>query len=365
MAGRDPVSQAQPVEGAVPEQRRYVVTISPVESHTYHFHLVDAVGLENSQPVRLSLQVIDDEAPRARLKVPGVGYMITPEAVLPIELEFTDTYGLATAEWVYRIRREEIEEQPHIAPSFEPYMTTLSTSLLWPVSSEGVVPGERLTLFSRATDYNTVTGPNVGQSHEVTMQVVTQDELLAELARREQELRMDFERLIDAQERLRGRLLTVLGRFPDPGPLATLAEAAAPLERSQRNIAGSINVIRQQFERILAELGVNQLDTDIVHRRLGEGIIDPLTRLAKRDLISAADTIRGWSTDGSPDAASRIDSQQIALLSQLRAILANMLQWEGYQEVVNMLRDIVRLQGELNAESRRTVEEHASEIFDD
>ncbi len=195
--------------------------------------------------------------------------------------------------------------------------------------------------------------------------MVTKDELLAELARREQEYRMDFERLVDAQEQLRGRLLTVSGRFDQPDGADRLAAGLAPLERRQRNIAGSINVLRQQFEQILAELRVNQLATAASRERLGDGIISPLTRLAKRDLVIAADTLRQWARDRTPETASTIDPQQVALLSQMREILANMLQWEGYQEAVTMLRDILRLQAELREESKSILQERAGDVFDE
>ena len=164
---------------------------------------------------------------------------------------------------------------------------------------------------------------------------------------------------------MRGALLTVLGRFRRVGSGETLASDLAPLERRQRTITGSVNIIRQQFEQILAELQVNHLDTLDEHERLGGGIIEPITGLAKRDLVEAADTIRQWSREGSAEKASLVDPQQVAILSQMRNVLASMIQWEGYQEIVKMLRDIIRIQRELHTETRRTIEDQAGDVFDE
>ena len=60
-----------------------------------------------------------------------------------------------------------------------------------------------------------------------------------------------------------------------------------------------------------------------------------------------------------------MDPQQVALLSQMRAILANMLQWEGYQEAVNMLRDILRLQQELRTETKDAAGKQGTGVFDE
>jgi len=64
-------------------------------------------------------------------------------------------------------------------------------------------------------------------------------------------------------------------------------------------------------------------------------------------------------------AAEQVDATQADLVAKLRAVLAAMLQWEGYQEVVSMLRDILRLQEELNAESQGEAVGGLDDIFDE
>ncbi len=350
---------------AVADGDRYLVTITPTETQTYHFSLVDPFGLEDKQPVRFAIRVMKDEPPRVRIKLPGVGEMITPEAVLPIEVEFTDTYGLASAEVVFQVTHEDTREGLIPLTTFRPYLTTLTESVSWPVASATVEPGDRLTLFARAKDFDDVSGPNSAESPPVTMRVVTRDELLAELARREQEFRLDFERLIDLQEQLRSRLLTLIGLSQTEESTEEFTTLISTLERRQRSLAGSVNVVRQQVEQILTELRINQLSTQAVEERMGIGIAEPLARLTTRDLPFAADTIRRWSHGPQGDAGPMVDPQQVALLSQMRAILANMLQWEGYQEAVNMLRDILRLQNELRTETKDAAQKEGSGVFDD
>ncbi len=355
------VNDSRETHGAL----RFAVTVQPEETHTYHFAMVDEQGLENRQPVRFSLRILEDEAPRVRLRLTGVGEMVTPDAILPIGVEFNDTYGLATAELVHQLEGDQTNEALIPLPTFRPGTTNFATSLSWALTTISASPGNRLTLFARASDFDDVSGPNRAQSPQISMRVVTKDELLAELARREQEYRMDFERLVEAQEQLRGRLLTALGRFNQPDGPEQLAATLAPLERRQRNIAGSVNVLRQQFEQILTELRINQLATTAAEQRLGEGIVDPFTQLGKRDLVIAADALRQWARDASPETGSTIDPQQVALLSQMRQILANMLQWEGYQEAVTMLRDVLRLQAELRDETKSNLQDRAGDVFDD
>ena len=176
---------------------------------------------------------------------------------------------------------------------------------------------------------------------------------------------MDFERLIDAQEQLRSRLLTLIGLSTTEGGSEEFASTIATLERRQRSITGSVNVVRQQVEQVLTEHRINQMATQTVEERLGLSIAEPLSRLTTRDLPEAADTVRRWSHDPDGEVATGVDPQQVAILSQMRGILANMLQWEGYQEAVNMLRDILRLQNELRTETKDIAQQQGSEVFDD
>lgn len=350
---------------ALEDGERLVARVSPAETTTYHFHLVDEVGLENRHPVRFSIRVLRDDPPIARLKLRGAGEMVTTEALLPIEVEFADTHGLAEVALAYERLPQGGAMQPVALNGFAPHATHFATSVNWAVAESGAVAGERLIFRARAADFDDVSGPNEAQSPEVALRVVTRDEMLAELARREQEARMDFERMVDAQEQVRGGLLSALDRYERSGDTAALAAEVGALERRQRSLAASVNIIRQGFERILEEMKVNQLDTSDERERLGNGIIAPLGQLARRDMVVAADTQRLWGRDGAPEVAARVDPQQAEIVTKMRAVLATMIQWEGYQEVVNLLRDIVRLQGELNAETKKAFESEGGDVFDD
>ena len=219
-------------------------------------------------------------------------------------------------------------------------------------------------MFVRAKDFDDVSGPNEAQSAPITFRIVTTDELLLELARREQEYRQEFERVVNQQERLRGQLLTVIRRLEEPETLANVSNVVAPLERRQRQIAGQVNLVRQQFEQILTELEVNGLDTRMIRVRLEDRVIAPITRLAKRDLVAAADSLRNIARGPTTEATGRADATQVEILAEMRRILDNMLKWEGYQEAVTMLREILRLQRELNQETHQELDRRASELLD-
>ncbi len=343
----------------------YTVTFSPQDTDTYHFQLRDQVGLDNKRPVRFSIRVIEDEPPFVRVRIPGVGDMVTQEAILPVSVECNDTYGLATLDLFYRMDDESASEMPVALPEFVPARKQFSTTLNWPIQASEAVEGDRLFLGAHASDFNDVTGPGTSNATVVTLRVVSRDELLAELSRREQEYRMDFQRIVHSQGRLRGDLLTAARQAQGELTKEQLALLLSPLERRQRNLARSVNIVRQQFQQILDELRINQLDTKDEVERLVDTIIDPLTMLATRDLIDAADEIRRWSRQSLGQENRSIDEHQEAILRKMQSILDGMIQWEGYHELVNMLRDIMRLQNELHTETKDSLDKQGDDVFED
>jgi hypothetical protein len=49
----------------------------------------------------------------------------------------------------------------------------------------------------------------------------------------------------------------------------------------------------------------------------------------------------------------------------MHAVLARMIQAEGYHELVDMLRDIIRLQEELSEETAKSMSDTAGDMFED
>ena len=139
----------------------------------------------------------------------------------------------------------------------------------------------------------------------------------------------------------------------------------APLERRQRQVLAQVNVIRQQFAQVLSELEINALDEPEVRERLEQGIITPLTNLCARELSQAADLLRQLSREPNMGMSRQVDPQQQQILNEMQDVLDHMLKWEGFQQTVTLLREIMQLQKELNVETKAELEARTDDVFDD
>ncbi len=361
--------------------QRCTAQMTPESAGSLGFDLRDQEGLTDARPVRCSVRLVRDRPPRVRLTLPGAGDLITSGAVLPISAEIEDNHGLASAEFVSVIERSpsastttrptataaSADEASLRFDGFEPYQKRLNVRRDWPVSDLGLSPGDRLAVFCRATDFQPVSpaadgsasGPeNEGRSSTYAMRVVSAEELLLELARRETEARQEFEQILNEQERIHVAVKTA--RLD---PSAATDGTRRGLERRQRAATVRVRTVRGQFQAIFAEFEINRLAGPPVQKRLRGGVIEPLGALLDGDLAEASRLLVQQSAELHEEQAKRLERTQERIVREMRRILAQMLKWEGYNEAVNLLRDLLKLQADVRRETQAEMERRIEELF--
>jgi hypothetical protein len=343
----------------------YEARFAPDHSATYSFALTDADGLTNVRPRQFLVRMVPDAPPTASLTIAGVGDLITPLADLRLELSFKDRYGLQSAELMHEIKSEQAQIGSIPIEEVNPGSTQVTATLQLAVSSLGVLEDQQLVLQVRAQDQNDVTGPGIGESARYTLRIVSAETLLAELSRREQEYRQEFERLIDIQEQLRQDTLSAAAIFDRGGASKPNVINFATLERRQRQIARQVGHVGEQFRRIHQELVINQLNSSQVQKRLVDGIVTPLDALADRAIMHVADLIDRLSGNPNSPAFRQIDRSQDEVHVEMRRIAANMTKWEGFHETISLLQTIIRMQKQLQEETDETLSRQLDDIFDE
>ncbi len=339
----------------------------PPHGTAYHFELVDALGLTNhserSRPMQISVHLLPDAPPRVKLYVRGVSDMVTPEAVLPAQVDFADTYGLAAVALVQESTRPTTAPRSLPIEGFAAGGKTFARSLSWPLTPLGLMPGDRLSLYAEARDYDDVSGPNVGKSPVVSLRVVSREELLNELARREQQFRQEFETLVRGQEDLYAAVLSVLTGIGSGAAGDEHRQEFGRLERRQRQQSARVDAVRRRLEQVLAEMEVNQALTPATRERLGTRIVAPMAELVRTAMAEAVFELGRLARQDSADERQRLQTTQRQVVAAMRAILANMLRYEGFQEAVSLLRDIMSLQGSVSEETEKQIAQEAEKLF--
>lgn len=377
--GKDPLAAKIALTG---EAFQIEVPPALLQTGVYQIVLTDNSGLAAKAPARFTLKIADDAKPAVRVRLEGVGDLITQRASIPINLKVTDDFGITAVALAHQQPAPLVEgKAPETQPTVQRMPLTgykksadgkeLSHQFRFEITPLKLPLDMQLVFHVEAADNDTLNGPKLGQSQVFSLKVVTDEVLRNELLRREQEQRQEFERSIDQQK----------GLLAESGDIKRLAATQADwaqsehrrlkeAEKRQRLLGQRCEAIATQFAQILAEVENNRLEDvgGAIHKRLQEGIILPLRALASSHLPQAADCLDQAATASLPTATRREALQkahalQERILARMREVLKNMVKWEGYQEAVLMVRELLKDQQDINEQTEKKQKELIEKIF--
>jgi len=341
--------------------------------------LTDTDGLVNREPITFVLSAVADEPPRVSVRMRGISTAVTPRARIPLEGSIADDHALAQA--VVRIRVADGPEStlPIARVRDGAAVVDLPADAPEIVAIEplGLAVGRTLELAVTATDGCTLDGPpNTGTSDAWSLAVVTPEALMAMLEAREIILRRRFESCIADVAQTRDRLVAGgrgdagAGDARGDGVVAAEDEFFGDVSRlgeSSSRAAGETAEIAAAFRDIRLELDNNSLLTPELGTRLILQIADPLSTVASRDLPALAAACRKLVERPAAErsaARQALVQQADEVLARMRSVLDRMMELESFNEVIELLRGVIRTQEEIKAETLKRQKQRAREALE-
>jgi hypothetical protein len=144
------------------------------------------------------------------------------------------------------------------------------------------------------------------------------------------------------------------------------------IQQSQKSV-GEVLGVAAGFLAIRDELINNRVDTEDRKNRLKDQIADPLNRTCAEQFprlderLTALEAIFRDSTQKSPDQQAALPSDQAIdqanlVLGELESVLAKMQDLETYNELLEIVRDLLKDQGQL---IERTQQERKRQTLED
>jgi len=392
------------------------------EETTIEFRLRDIDSLANRHPIRAELGIIKDQPPVVTARLEGIGPAITPEAILPIVGEITDDIGLASAVCRYTTEPLTTGEESD-APSRQPVegavpiASLASGQTLFPLEQSfsvlplSVQPGDKLILAVEASDWCDLDSASgqIGTGPRWMLEIVTPEKLKNLLETRESALRQRFEVVIGEVERTK----TILTDFSlEPTEQQIQQAEALTLENNgnkteddqQRDLEarkqiildtvsaeqsdlGRYHVSRmlrdtqkevydlrgivEAFRTIRQEMINNRIFSEDERRRINQEILQPMQELIGTD-FPQIDQMLGvlYQMLSEREELKRpvllaerqkIFEQFDKTIQKMIAIRDKMASMESYNEVIDLLRSIIKQQHELRNE---TIEERNRRLRD-
>lgn len=345
----------------------------------------DTEGISAQAPYRYFLGVILDEPPELQMRLKGIGTAVTPIAKIPIEAIVVDDYGvqqLTVSVTPSNGDENDGSKSATVSPSLNRAGQAQAELDLRDLVADGrlpeLVPGEAIHVFGEATDRYDLAEPHLTRSEVFRLQVVTPDQLLALLERRELALRARLEQTIDETRNLRDTLALLRRGFDDQreaDPTEQTRQQQVRRLRIQQSglqagkTAEELTGIATSLDDLLREMVNNRVDSIDRRERIGSGVRDPLRSIVEdplaqlRDQIVDIERLVAKPAEAQNKTAMAIDTAEDVLL-QLTAVLDRMLDLESYNEILDMVRELIDDQEKLLKETKSEQKKRLLELFE-
>jgi hypothetical protein len=370
---------------------------------TLEVSLVDVDNVTIERPFRVFLTGVEDQPPQVEVALKGIGTSVTPDVIVPLSGKVSDDY--ATDRTWFHVQVNDSGDPRQLAFALgKGGSVNEQIDFREQRGLEGgseLKPKDKLLLSVMASDrYDLGSEPHVGSGDRYQLDVVTPEELLAQLEVRELGLRRRYEQILDEMNQMRDSLLRVKASLQpedkagaEPEDLRTDDDSGAPLtpekiaqrtaelrllrlqralQQSQKS-AQEVLGVAAGFAGIREELINNRVDTQERKERLKDQIADPLATICSRDFpeldrrltsLEMALSTAGAKADSASFLAGADETvaQANGTITQLDAVLQKMLDLETYNELLDIVRDIMSDQEKL---LDRTKQERKRQALED
>lgn len=334
------------------------------EAQTFEIGLVGQEGGLMSKPYFLSIGLLIDREPRVSIRSSGVGRRVTPQARIPLTVHAADDFGITALalqlERTY-LKDEKPETQseqvamelPPLSPDAAP--TDLDEQPTLPLGEHSLAPGTMLKVRGQATD-NRAQGPQTGSSRWLSFQVVTPEELFYEILMRQRAERAKFAAAAEMAK-------------TQTEPLAGLptADVAFGLVRKHQVIARQAWQVANRLEISLTEMALNDLGSQQARDLLQTNVIDAIRQLHAEPMTHLRVALEAVAADPEGAVEPLVEARELqqAIIEKMARILEQMAQWENFVDVLNQLKAIVKLQGNVLDATEEEKKKRTQDLFDD
>jgi hypothetical protein len=346
----------------------------------FRYALVSTEGYDDGKkPVVFSVLAVVDRPPDVKVLVPGRPKQVTPRALVPLEVEVKDDYGVASAEVRFKVELMGGSGGPEPGkntggsgagadekfplPGLEDGTKLQVLKYRWDLAELGLHPLDRITYRACAYDRDIDESKRLGESASFLLQVVSpedlsrilmdrlqrvKDELLA-TAKLQHQAKEDAEKMVQA--------LAPKTRFDEEDKRRlNLADT------EQRQVTSRLASIASELDHLVEERELNrlgderELDREKELRDMGKDLAERASPLVSRELEDARrapelDERTKVRLAQVPDLEDKVEQAILALATRIE-------KWADFADIIRDVRDILSEQERITSGTEDAVKEN-------
>ncbi len=165
----------------VPDETKAYARFSVNKASSYLIFVKDNQGVENSDPIRYSIELLNDRPPEIELISPVENVKLGTDGRVPVISKIRDDYGFTSLLLKYRLiaskYREPMNEDSVIPITINGKRLEDEIYYVWDLSSLYLAEGESVSFYLEIFDNDEISGPKSARTPAITVFVPSLDEL--------------------------------------------------------------------------------------------------------------------------------------------------------------------------------------------
>lgn len=323
-------------------------------------------GLSNIESIRYSIKAVMDNAPVVKVLEPRKdNKYVTPIAEVPLRILTTDDYGIKGLELNYKVTtREKVEEhkmafvRAHNNADYD--SPRIETHYNFEVGALEVKEGDVIKYWVEARDNCIMPESHLTRSRQYRFIVLARVQLEKRLEEITLRLKKEVRKIYKLQAEEKKKVVKYQELFGTKEKLAQVEQRS--LQRSitaQRRVTQGLERVTREFDEVISDIVINKLWDTTTQDKL-TAINELLKTVAGEKSPRASDLLSRATNTPKPlkrqEKLSATQELQDEILQDLQNVLAKLEEWEDYQEVVRLARELLLLQTEIIRKMKKTGE---------
>lgn len=350
-------------------------------SATLRFELTDSGGIVNRGAGSYPIHLVYDRPAGLKVTWLGQGKSVTPRAMFPLEIDASDDYGVVGLTALLTVKDDSLPARKFEIPSSAlPGRHVAMPYTLDVLESLNLKPGAVIQLAIQAADSMApqalqwmpadAQAPNLSRGDVREFQIVSEQELLAELLRQQKEMRLRMQQVLQAQASARDQMRAASDQVSqEDSSLPEARRLAVESARSQQTSAALASSVVQTYRGILETMDNNRAGRAADRQQISEKIVKPLSELVGKPMSEVVAEIDALAKAG--DASNlaadlgRLAERQQGLYARLEAIMQDMVKLESIPELIRLWTDVITNSEKLKTDMEGRLKERTKGMFDE
>lgn len=237
------------------------------KSGTYYILVTDIDGLNNTDPIKYSINAIGDQPPRISINTPEKNITLDNNMRILLQADIQDDHGIASVRLYYQI---EGQEKKTIVPlgNFSQQQANISIKYNWDLKPIQLFPEDVITYYLEATDFDNVSGPNIGRSSVYTARFPSLYEIYKQTENEQENQKSEMEDIKEEQDEVKKAVDNIIKDLKNKDEMEwTDKKELEKVNEMQKKIEEKMKTVAQQMDQTARKMEENPLvNSDILKK---------------------------------------------------------------------------------------------------